>query len=289
MTRPQKATADYFPHYATGGAAGGKTIFTLESKHGNDGYAAWFKILELLTSSENHYFDCRNADNWEFLQVKTRLEESKLSEVLGLLARLEAINPGFWKHRIIRSDNLIKNLSGLYSRRKVNVISNDELAGLLFTETDSLDTIKGLLHTETPASRVNVYKNPQSKVKESKEKESRGEETQNDDLPFTDPLPDLPQSDTGDKPPASPAAKSKKRTVKNNDVDEAFLISLESNTAYAGINIRREYGKMQAWLLTPNGAGKRPTKQRFVNWLNRCEPQLEQPTDSFKQAEEYYG
>ena len=55
-------------------------------------------------------------------------------------------------------------------------------------------------------------------------------------------------------------------------VDDDLLISLSENPAYEGIDVRREYGKMQAWLQTPRGKGKLPTKARFVNWLNRAEP-----------------
>lgn len=44
MARPKKQTVDYFPHFVKGG----RTIFILENKFGNDGYAFWFKLLEIL-------------------------------------------------------------------------------------------------------------------------------------------------------------------------------------------------------------------------------------------------
>ncbi len=172
MPKPQKATAEYFPHFANSG----KTMFVLESKFGNDGYAAWFKIIEMLTAAENHFYDCRNPDNWEFLLAKTRLSGIIVTEILDLLARLGAINPEFWKHQVIRSDNLIENLSGLYSRRKVNVISNDELKGLLFADTRLTESERELLHTDNLPSGKNVDIYPQSKEKESKGKESKGKE-----------------------------------------------------------------------------------------------------------------
>jgi len=149
MTRPQKATADYFPHSVTCG----KTMFTLENKFGNDGYAAWYKILELLTSAENHFYDCRNPDNWEFLLAKTRLSVEKVTNILNLLARLGSINKELWQVQVIRSDNLIRNLSPLYRRRKINVISNSELIALLSTETRD--------------TRLDAIKNPHSIVKKS--------------------------------------------------------------------------------------------------------------------------
>ena len=44
MARPAKTSVDYFPHMAHSG----KTIAILEARWGNDGYAFWFKLLELL-------------------------------------------------------------------------------------------------------------------------------------------------------------------------------------------------------------------------------------------------
>ena len=92
MARPKKETVDYFPHIC----AHKTTIFVLEQKYGNDGYAFWFKVLELLASSEGHYYDCRKPHLWEFLQAKTRLSEDKCNELLDLLAKLDAIDQELW-------------------------------------------------------------------------------------------------------------------------------------------------------------------------------------------------
>lgn len=53
--------------------------------------------------------------------------------------------------------------------------------------------------------------------------------------------------------------------------DDAFIAELKLNLAYKGLDIDREAGKCRAWLLTPRGAGKAFTRQRFVNWLNRAD------------------
>ncbi len=52
---------------------------------------------------------------------------------------------------------------------------------------------------------------------------------------------------------------------------EDWLKELESDKTYAGIDVRREYGKMLAWC---NVRGKQSTKRRFVNWLNQAEKPL---------------
>ena len=50
--------------------------------------------------------------------------------------------------------------------------------------------------------------------------------------------------------------------------DEDWLSSLESNPAYASINVRIELGKMEAWCAAN---GKQSSRRRFINWLNRAE------------------
>ncbi len=64
-----------------------------------------------------------------------------------------------------------------------------------------------------------------------------------------------------------------KRTVALTDDD--FIKVLKENPAYKGIDIDREIGKMDAWLLTPRGRGKKRTQQRLVTWLNRAEKPMD--------------
>lgn len=63
---------------------------------------------------------------------------------------------------------------------------------------------------------------------------------------------------------SGPAAKSRKGKV----CDEEWLAGIASSDTYAEINVRQEFGKMQAWC----AANRRiPSQRRFINWLNRCE------------------
>src|SRR5512135_2482099 len=114
MTRPRKATVDYFPHECKHSS----TMFIIEQKYGNDGYAFWFKILEMLGYSENHFIDCRKPDKWEYLQAKTRLPADTCEEILNLLAKLDAIDQGYWSNKIIWSKNFVKNISDVYKNRR---------------------------------------------------------------------------------------------------------------------------------------------------------------------------
>jgi hypothetical protein len=58
-------------------------------------------------------------------------------------------------------------------------------------------------------------------------------------------------------------------------VDKDYIDSLKTNTAYQGIDIDRELAKMDAWLSTPRGRGKKKTRGFIVNWLNRIDKPMD--------------
>ncbi len=154
MARPIKNTVDYFPHIIQNG----KTIFILESKYGNDGYAFWFKLLELLGSSHDHVYDFNNLSDWEFLIAKTKVSKEKATEILKTLADVEAIDRELLEKKVIWCENFVKGIEDVYSKRKRNrpqkpVIDN----GNPITPVVSV--------TETTQSKVKYIK-----VKKSKEK-----------------------------------------------------------------------------------------------------------------------
>ncbi len=118
MARPKKNTVDYFPHYANHKS----TMFIIENKYGNDGYAFIFKMLELLAITDNHYFDCRKSANWKYLQARTRLSDNKCNEILNDLVELDMIDRELWQQfRVIWCDNFIKGISDVYRNRRVEI------------------------------------------------------------------------------------------------------------------------------------------------------------------------
>jgi len=162
MARPKKQTVDYFPHFIKGG----RTIFILESKFGNDGYAFWFKVLEILGGSEGHFYDCSNASNWEFLLAKTRVTDETAKDIIGVLIDLGKIDAELWnEHRVIWITNFLRNLSEVYRTRHTDLPSKPVFNAKKQEETpistDKTDKEQGF-STRKPA-----------KEKESKEKERK--------------------------------------------------------------------------------------------------------------------
>lgn len=156
MGRPNKTGVDYFSH----DTRSGKTIFTLESKYGNDGYAFWFKLLELLGSQDGLYIDCNNSDEWEYLLAKTRVDEVSASEILELLSNLKAIDTELWNQKIIWCQKFVDRLEATIYRKRTTEIPQKP--------SFRVENIGG--------DDVSGEKSTQRKEKKSKEKKSKEKE-----------------------------------------------------------------------------------------------------------------
>ena len=113
MARPIKQTVDYFPHLVNKG----KTKLILQNEFGNDGYAFWFQLLELLCLTDNQVYDYNNSASWRLLLAETHVTEDNAIKILQLLADLGAIDSKLHKNKIIWSQNLVDNLELVYKRR----------------------------------------------------------------------------------------------------------------------------------------------------------------------------
>ena len=160
MARPKKQTVEYFPHYVTHK----KTMYIIENEFGNDGYAFWFKLLELLGKTDGHSYRYENSSNKMYLLAITRVSEETAENILNMLAELDAINKELWENGVIWSDNFLENVKDVYKKRsselpKKPVIDNEKPNESEFSERKPLET------------HQSDEKNPQSKVKERKGKE----------------------------------------------------------------------------------------------------------------------
>ena len=105
MGRPRKQTVDYFPHFVS---TDSRTRFILEDGWGNDGYAFWFKLLELLCRSEGHYYDCSETANEKYLVALMKMEQENISKIIETLVDLGNIDKELWEeHKIIWCQSLV--------------------------------------------------------------------------------------------------------------------------------------------------------------------------------------
>lgn len=187
MARPKKQTVDYFPHFT----GSGKTKFMLENRWGNDGYAFWFKLLELLCDTDGHAYFAENPSDWEYLIAVTRVTDDAAEEILDKLAATGNIDEELWENaQIIWCQSLVDNLKMVYDKRKIEIPQKPTLrvfgtettvnrgfGRVSDTETPQNGTSNRVSDTETTQNsdfaEVSDIRNPQSKVKYSKEKNSK--------------------------------------------------------------------------------------------------------------------
>lgn len=115
MARPKKEVVDWFPHYCVSK----KTMFILEQKFGNNGYAFWFKLLEVLGTQPGHFIDLNDTMQMEFLQAKTRMDGITTVEMLDLLSNLQAIDSELWSRNVVWSENFVTGVEAVYTNRRV--------------------------------------------------------------------------------------------------------------------------------------------------------------------------
>lgn len=121
MGRPRKQTVDYFPHFVS---TDSRTKFILEQGWGNDGYAFWFKLLELLGRSEGHHYDCSQPADKMYLVALTKVTEEQADAILDMLALRGNIDLELWQERkVIWCQSLVDNLQDVYSKRTVSAPS----------------------------------------------------------------------------------------------------------------------------------------------------------------------
>ncbi len=158
MARTRKYTVEYFPHHCKNG----KVVTILENRWGNEGYAFFYRLLQLLGDSEGHFIDCRNQDDWEYLVARMRVSEEIAEAILAKLSDLRVIDKELWDLRVIWDQDFVDDLTEVYRKRRTDPpnkpnIRRENASESEFSTRESAE--KGIL---SPEMR-------QSKVKESKE------------------------------------------------------------------------------------------------------------------------
>lgn len=110
MARPYKNSACWFPHDA-GSSRNSNTIEALENLYGNDGYAFWFKLLEILSSTDGLYIDCKDPAQWMRLLSRVRMEEEKANRCFDVLVTYGTISREYWENdRVVWCPELVRRL-----------------------------------------------------------------------------------------------------------------------------------------------------------------------------------
>lgn len=181
MGRKPKKGVDYFSHDCD--ASTKPTLFTLQERFGNDGYAFWFKLLEFLGQRENLSFDCNVKAEWLFFVAKSKVTEDTANQILDTLASIDAIDAELWKKRIVWSQNFLERVEDVYKKR------------------GTTPPTKPMLDTENPQDVDEIVDETQDIVSEPAQEE---------------PAVEVPP----EAPPEEPKPKRKKKTDEEKDAEK---------------------------------------------------------------------
>jgi len=133
MARPEKRTADYFPHYVMHG----KTMFILEQRYKEKGFTFMYKLLEDLTKSVDHFIDAAEPGTIEYLATRAYADEDTFIEMMNIIANQGTIDPDLWQCRIIWCFGLMENLKDLYKKRKTPMPEKPNIEDYIYRIDDS--------------------------------------------------------------------------------------------------------------------------------------------------------
>lgn len=106
----RKKSPEFFPHILKESA----TIKALELLYKNDGYACWFKLLEVLGVSKDNKYECKTKDQCLFLLDKFKIDGKKMSSIINTMCELGAIDKKEWReNRTLFVPNLVSNINKL--------------------------------------------------------------------------------------------------------------------------------------------------------------------------------
>jgi hypothetical protein len=147
MARPEKNNVDYFPFICKEG----KSMYYIEHKYKNDGFATWIKILRQLAVTDYHYLNLANKADMMFLSSKCLVTEEMLISIIDDLCAMGEFDPGLWKdYRVVFSQKFVENIQDAYIKRSNDCVTLDSLLTLLL----------GLGVIKPNENGVNVVNNP---------------------------------------------------------------------------------------------------------------------------------
>jgi hypothetical protein len=160
MARPKKNTVDYFPH----DCHWSKEIEIFVNKYGNNGYAFYYRLLELIGLTPLYLYDCNELRDWQYLLAKTSVEEDMAVELIEFLVALSIIDKEMWDKKKIWVQSFVDSIADVYNTRTTELPTKEGFQ-LENTTTTGFPTRKLGFSAENGSY---LARNSQTKGKETK-------------------------------------------------------------------------------------------------------------------------
>lgn len=118
MARPKKLTMDFFIHDAT--ASADRKIRLVSKKHGNDGYATYFRLLEALCQEQGMKLSLADTETGELLAEDFHLRDVQhLYNIIQYCADINLFDKQLWEsERLVFSHGLHDRYAARLEERK---------------------------------------------------------------------------------------------------------------------------------------------------------------------------
>lgn len=118
MARPKKLTMDFFIHDAT--ASADRKIRLVSKKHGNDGYATYFRLLEALCQEQGMKLSLSDTETGELLAEDFHLRDVQhLYKIIQYCADINLFDKQLWEsERLVFSHGLHDRYAARLEERK---------------------------------------------------------------------------------------------------------------------------------------------------------------------------
>ena len=175
MARPKKNTVDYFPH----DCHPNKELEIFINKHGNEGYAFYYRLFELLGVTPDHRYDCNKSVNYQYLLTKTGVKEDSFEQLMISLVDLDIVDKELWKDKIIWVQSFVDSIADVYKSRTTELPTKDSFQ----TGNEGEAVFPAGKQGFSAENGGFLRGNSQTKLKETKLKESGVKHTPHTDIP----------------------------------------------------------------------------------------------------------
>ena len=118
MARKKKQHVDYFPH----DTHQSKSVRIISKKYGNDGYAFYYKLRELLGRTENYNYDLSKEIDWFDFLGEMDIEEQQAKELIEFLVTIGELDKEMWeKEKRLWSDRFMAGIVSVYDKRVTEI------------------------------------------------------------------------------------------------------------------------------------------------------------------------
>lgn len=112
--RPKSKNVPYFPHYSEGTTE----LHYLENVYGAEGYRAFYRLLELLTKTNDHYIELKTEAQILTFRYSMKVEKEVLDKAIEYLVEMKVIdNHMYHEENIIWIPDLVDCFKLVYYKR----------------------------------------------------------------------------------------------------------------------------------------------------------------------------